>query len=277
MTDRPILFSGPMVQALLAGAKTQTRRTLARQPQDHHWRHLPNYNLGVTVLDAQGGTVASFAHTYRADPVIGGAGSSFGVDKEPLLPLRYAPGDRLWVRERWAVSTIYDGVAPRDVAQCGVRYAATDERLGIKDRPSIFMPRWASRLTLTVTHVRVQRLQEISEADAKAEGVPRLTTASRFDPDGCSIRFLVDKTGWSKTTIREAVAEITKRGVQMTSAVLCSYCGRFAHDAHEDHVAPRRHGGADEDSNIVPTCKSCNSSKSDTPLLVWLAQREVRS
>lgn len=127
MIDRPILFSGPMVRALLNGRKTQTRR----------------------VLRTTGGTF-----------------------KSP----NYRRGDRLWVRETWAVGNIYDGMAPRDInpggkpGWCGIRFAATQDRIGIKDRPSIFMPRWASRLTLTVTNVRVQRLQDISEDDAIAEG-----------------------------------------------------------------------------------------------------------
>lgn len=135
MADRPIIFSAPMVRALLAGRKAQTRR-ICKEP----W-----------------GLQEWVAGEWRPIP-------------------RFAPGDRLWVRETWAVGPIYDGVAPRDInpagkpGWCGIRYAASDDRLGIKDRSPIHMPRWASRLTLTVTEVRVQRLQEISEADAWKEG-----------------------------------------------------------------------------------------------------------
>ncbi len=88
-------------------------------------------------------------------------------------------GDRLWVRETWAVGSIYDGVRPRDInpsgkpGWCGIRYAATDERIGIHDRSAAHMPRWASRITLHVTEVRVERLQSISEEDAEAEGIER--------------------------------------------------------------------------------------------------------
>lgn len=88
-------------------------------------------------------------------------------------------GDRLWVREAWRCEARLDKLAPREIATNypGIKYVATDEpdSFGIegKYRPSIHMPRWASRLTLIVTDVRVQRLQDISESDAIAEGVER--------------------------------------------------------------------------------------------------------
>lgn len=138
MGDRPILFSAPMVRALLAGTKTQTRRVLKPQP-------------------GPSGVYSDIRSAKRA--------------------LRIVKGDRLWVRETWAVGSIYDGIPPRDInpggkpGWCGIRYAATDERFGIKDRVSIHMPRWASRLTLTVTDVLVQRLQDIKGRDIIAEGV----------------------------------------------------------------------------------------------------------
>lgn len=158
---RPILFSAPMVRALLAGTKTQTRRLVKPQPERY-------------AVSSEG----------LADGLCEVAVEI--SDRDPLPRLRLGrvitlqtcpygtPGDLLWVRETWAVSTIYDGVSPRDVPQCGVRYAASEERLGIKDRPSIFMPRWASRLTLEITEVRVQRLEDISEQDAIAEGVVKI-------------------------------------------------------------------------------------------------------
>lgn len=85
-------------------------------------------------------------------------------------------GDRLWVREAWRAPREFDAVAPRDIppgtdvwyeAQDNVPFHPSD--FG-KLRPSMFMPRWASRITLEVTGVRVERLQDISEADAVAEG-----------------------------------------------------------------------------------------------------------
>lgn len=153
MADRPIIFSAPMVRALLAGQKTQTRRILQQEPADSRPR-----------------TGSTLVHE-------GVNGSDFHRKVTGHLRPRWAKGDRLWVRETWAVGNIYDGVAPRNInpsgkpGWCGVRYAATDERRGIHDRPSIHMPRWVSRLTLVVTEVRVERLQDISEADATAEGI----------------------------------------------------------------------------------------------------------
>lgn len=154
MTDRPILFSAPMVRALLAGTKTQTRRTFKGIES------LPNGNFHIA----------------------GNGGGIVGVREEDVPKhapdyVRIQVGDRLWVRETWQGLTCGD-YRPTKQEPCEVRYAATDscadldvEVRGYPWRPSIFMPRFASRLTLTVTDVRVERLQDISEADAIAEGV----------------------------------------------------------------------------------------------------------
>jgi hypothetical protein len=145
MMDRPILFSAPMVRALLSGTKTQTRRVAKLAPE------------------ASGGL---------------------------LRPCPYGIlGDRLWVRETCRGEELSGG-------EDGVRYVADGAFRPIEDTkaaaidwlklhtyrghagtpigpkvPGIHMPRWASRITLDVTGVRVERLQDISEADAKAEGV----------------------------------------------------------------------------------------------------------
>ena len=159
MADRPILFSGPMVRALIDGRKTQTRRTLKPQPDfrggagDYHdaeewgWEDEDGYH--VSVLD--------------------------------IAPNGYRVGDRLWVRETWAMVpyTAYlhsEGVqmtAHAGTHEAAIYRAGFDRSQGgIRWRPSIHMPRWASRLTLAVTDVRVQRLQEIGEDDAVSEGCP---------------------------------------------------------------------------------------------------------
>ena len=130
MADKPIIFSAPMVRALLDGSKTQTRRVLD--------------NKRAVMRD-------------RCDA---------------LDCVRIHVGDRLWVRE-----------AVTWVSAWGWRYRAANDDLTEKResgfvgkwRPAIHTPRWASRLTLTVTDVRVQRLQEIREADAVAEGVDAVT------------------------------------------------------------------------------------------------------
>lgn len=154
MTDRQILFSAPMVRALLAGTKTQTRRILKPQPNV--------LNGGVPMNDGRG--------SYSTDG---------GWKRYPI-----STRDRLWVKETWRPFSI--DLSPWDIE---VAYAADGERRIIKDGEfgdndwtmpkaaergnvsPLFMPRWASRLTLIVTDVRVERLQDISEADAVAEGI----------------------------------------------------------------------------------------------------------
>ena len=150
LKERPILFSGPMVRAILDGSKTQTRRVVKdAQPAGIgrcHWS-----NTGWAHLRLSGGCSCQPVHCPRG-----------------------TPGDRLWVRETWAHER--DGTGCPD--DTGVLYRATDpgwddEGTGLRWRPSIFMPRIASRILLEITDVRVQRLQEISDEDARAEGYDR--------------------------------------------------------------------------------------------------------
>ncbi|MGP9804071.1 hypothetical protein [Paracoccus sp. NSM] len=138
MTDRPMIFSGPMVRALLDGRKTQTRRVL-RVP----------------------------AWIDPADDISAEVATGF-------IETSFRRGDRVWVREAFAQS----GAAwPRIQEGLGRLHYRSDPDHGWQEywgrwRPSIHMPRWASRITLHITDVRVQRLQDISEADAVAEGAP---------------------------------------------------------------------------------------------------------
>jgi len=157
MADRPILFSAPMVRALLDGRKTQTRRVAKFVSPDGDGWHIHNSGGGMLGADDDAVRVS-------------------GPDYAP-----FAVGDRLWVKETWRAGRGYDGARPRDMAPFSrIWFEADDcndnaDAISRKARPSIFMPRWASRLTLTVTAVRVERLQDISRADAIAEG---LTLAS---------------------------------------------------------------------------------------------------
>ena len=155
MKERPILFSAPMVRALLAGTKTQTRRVM--KPQLVY------------------GTVAGLFNSWYL-PRSEGGGTLYPNGKEKILGLcPYGqPGDRLWVRETFA--RIDGQTRPWIETDYQATYTHGDrlgDTLGIKKRwtPSIHMPRHASRITLEVTGVRVERLQNISEADAIAEGV----------------------------------------------------------------------------------------------------------
>lgn len=174
MADKPIIFSGPMVHALLDGHKTQTRRVLKQQPVAHDVR--PNGFFGIT---------NTFSFTLCDS---GGANSTMAV------PVGYQVGDRLWVRERWSGNHAFRNTPPsRRISFVGegvpfIRdeiwyWADGSPEYGDWEKPrrSIHMPRWASRLTLTVTDVRVQRVQEISEADAKAEGIGHSYTLLHAD------------------------------------------------------------------------------------------------
>jgi hypothetical protein len=149
MGERPIVFSGAMVRALLAGTKTQTRRRLDA------WTDEPLAYVEAGVIEALDRN-----------------------DRPYRWPRTHAVGDRLWVRETWTARmthgwTIAD--ARSRMFQEEILYRV-DEHESIDGWwPSIHMPREFSRLTLAVTEVRVERLQDISEADALAEGMTQAT------------------------------------------------------------------------------------------------------
>ncbi len=143
MTDKPIIFSAPMVRALLDGRKTQTRRLLK----------------GRSGIIAARSVIQNGLHWLAIE-----------YDRSWPLRLPYAPGDRLYVREAFS----YDRLdVDRDGTLPPWYWADGNPSNGdwSRPKPSIFCPRWASRITLTVTEVRVQRLQEISREDAIAEGI----------------------------------------------------------------------------------------------------------
>jgi hypothetical protein len=159
MADRGMIFSTPMVRAILAGRKTQTRRLI--EPLDGAIRE------GDVVVSWPAGAAVRQGATFR--PAI-------------------APGDRLWVRETWGCHWATDDQKPREIDPrlWSVRYFADDYvRPAIGDgsvalleqfrrkRTGRFMPRWASRLTLEVTEVRIEHLTAISREDCAAEGHPR--------------------------------------------------------------------------------------------------------
>lgn len=155
MTDFPILFSGPMVRALLDGRKTQTRRALK----------MPDADFDAVFCEEDG-------TWYIGDAVTG--------KREHKLPIRYRKGDRLWVREAWARTPVAPIIATIDKPMLVYRECDNRTDYGGPWKPGIHLPRGDSRLTLTVTDVRVQRLQEISEADALAEGVVWSTDHKAF-------------------------------------------------------------------------------------------------
>jgi hypothetical protein len=163
MIERPILFSSAMVRAILDGTKGQTRRVLRLPPTEVPWR-FAGWRRPVGDLPA----VADFER---------GEGL-FGL----MVDCPYGRvGDRLWVRETWAVDKRYDAVPPRDLpGQDGgtgrrikIHYLADGPKPAWagKTRVSIHMPRWASRIELEVARLRAELLHDITEDDAKAEGV----------------------------------------------------------------------------------------------------------
>ena len=200
MTDRPILFSAAMVRALLDGRKTQTRRALSRQWSvlGESWRSAKSPWAGLLfdrAVPRQRSTLAIFVIGENSwpDPHLDvpflhpddAADGRSWEDEEIWYRVRppFEVGDRLWVREAWQTTNDLDDVKPSKMlpAITSVLYKADGHVINVprrtvawtKTRPGMFMPRWASRLTLTVTDVRVERLQGISTADAEAEGVER--------------------------------------------------------------------------------------------------------
>lgn len=165
MSDKPILFSGAMVRALLNGTKTQTRRVLKPQPP---------VDCGPLIVGFYHPTLCNrHGEEYPGAKVFGASSQ----DGEWATRIKNTPKDQLWVRETWQGLSLGDYL-PTKIRSCEIRYAATDpladltaEERGYPWRPSIFMPRWVSRITLTIIDVQVERLQDITEADAVAEGV----------------------------------------------------------------------------------------------------------
>jgi len=173
MKNHPIIFSGPSVLAILEGRKTQTRRVVKPQPVRVSGMHDLDAEPGETVIFNGWPTklVESRGKWKRA------AGELTPQAKK--CPYGQPGCSILWVREAWC--DIRDGGFDRDVAYRADalnRNRQEDgdsqrirEEFGYKYRPSIHMPRWACRLFLEVTEVRVERLQEITPEDAKSEGM----------------------------------------------------------------------------------------------------------
>lgn len=172
MKERPILFSGSMVRALLAGTKTQTRRvvklprSLAAGDLERAW---PDKLWGVT----------PGLHVPMPDE----------SSQRLRNPWGWPEQSKLWVRETWAQNRNQTSDTKEDrsvVYRADGGERAMDNGIELRWRPSIHMPRWASRITLWITDVRVERLQEISAVDARAEGIqipaPTITPAE-FDHD----------------------------------------------------------------------------------------------
>lgn len=187
MKERPIIFSSPMIQAILAGRKTQTRRILKHQPPDDSYTLYRN----VCSTDRK---VANKTHWLKE----GATPGSVADGKQPYFTRPFEVGMRLWVKEvlgRKPASFL--GIEATNGVESAFYQADGEgvvEEHGFdlcpwwkgKSLSPIHMPRWASRITLEVTDVRVEPLFHITEEDAKAEGVtpPRRTSCRQSFYDG---------------------------------------------------------------------------------------------
>jgi hypothetical protein len=191
MRERPILFSAPMVRAILDGRKTVTRRTMKTQPSEA-WQP-------ATYDDVHKMRDDDFV-MRKGEPVTIGWGPSSWDGEEAYVSPYGQPGDLLWVREAWRAPASLDDLSGSSIADkcldtgyrkpwCPLKFEATGDvnsarewrYFGAKPGEAIpgryrharFMPHWASRITLELTSVRVERVQEISDNQAIAEGIER--------------------------------------------------------------------------------------------------------
>lgn len=160
--ERPVIFSGESVRALLAGTKTQTRR-LVKGASGAFWDHA-GYTPSV-----DGNGVVRWAWSRMASAPVGAP--------TPRCPFG-APGGRLWVREAWAIG------GGRTTQYAVYRASIVGDGARLKWRSPIHMPRWASRFTLEIVAVRVERLNEISDEDCFAEGLQHAVNEGPTAGDG---------------------------------------------------------------------------------------------
>ena len=174
ITDRPILFNGPMVRAILEGRKTVTRRPVK-----------------ATKTHADGFMMLDHGKGWRPYNAFGDFASDHEGMEYPIACPYGKLGDRLWVRETCFINDYREASVPeQERADCDIHYRADgipdfegEEEL-IRWRPSIHMPRWASRILLEVTDVRVERLQDITEEQALAEGIKKHSDGGYHVEDG---------------------------------------------------------------------------------------------
>jgi hypothetical protein len=165
MKERPIIFSGPSIPAILDGRKTQTRRLMKPQP--------PTYQSGLVYLDAyNGGPQWNFWDKLNRV-----------MNNMPMWTCPYGvPGERLWVKEAWRLNHNPD--SPKNGQ---VEYRADYQDAVCQDlitwRSPRFMPKDLARIWIEITEIRVQRVQEISIDDLYAEGCPALSS----DEDGSEL------------------------------------------------------------------------------------------
>lgn len=173
MSEQGILMSAPMVRATLAGDKTNTRRIIKGKLAS-----FLNWCAGSEGTDGLGQRWALNEKDGHS-----GVGLYVWSEADPdsgseCIKCPYGkPGDTLWVRERWKVASNWDDESPSEMpglamGTCDVRYFADgDTDLSGRARSSIHMPWWASRIRLKIESIRIEKLRDITPADAEAEGV----------------------------------------------------------------------------------------------------------
>ena len=235
MPIKPILFNTEMVQAILDGRKTCTRRVIKPQPDEKH-----TYPLGFVTDSTEKKEVGSF----------GFAANEYGGSIQYVKPpYRYAPGDILYVRETWCALPVNEAGHMR--GHCVYYYRADGELRPEgwrgKWHPSIHMPKEAARIWLKVTDVRVERLQEIAAESALAEGADKyIHTNGELDENMTITSFIgiwnstikksdLDRYGWDanpwvwviefercekpeiRDNIETPIPEITRTGLAITA------------------------------------------------------------
>ncbi|MEQ9832144.1 hypothetical protein [Pectobacterium versatile] len=204
MKERGIIFNSDMVRATLSGEKTQTRRIMKVQPPKAE--NFPGSSFGLCRAVHPDSKMFSLNQYDRLPkhPTDWDLDGSVGVARDAGFPMTYRcpfgqSGDRLWVRETFngfwldddVIQEIKDGISKAsEFCDYRVDYPDSSQPMG-GWTPSIHMPRWASRITLEITGVRVERLNDISEEDCWAEGIDAVD--GRFD--NAEIIDMARKTG----------------------------------------------------------------------------------
>lgn len=152
-----ILFSPTMVQAILKGQKTVTRRIMKKQPSTHHWTIFPDYKFGMNLFDAQNGFFVQFYHHF-----------SRNHENDVTVKCPYGKiGDYIWVKETFED---YQGAYNYKCGEYGL--------LGEKWKSSMFMPKKAARIWLKITEIKVEKLNDIKLGDCIKEGIQQFTKDS---------------------------------------------------------------------------------------------------
>jgi hypothetical protein len=197
MKEHPIIFSGPMIRAILEGRKTQTRRIVKFSSK--------SISPNGPYVESDGNPESLLTAVHELQKLSTKLACPYGTI-----------GDRLWVRESFARVEPYPQIGERyempmgaPVSEVHREYwrkriafkADTDESFNQKWKPSIHMPRWASRITLEITDIRIERIQEVSDSDAFSEGIQATVNEGQLDDGTAKGAF---KALWNSINVKRA-------------------------------------------------------------------------